>query len=73
MGYELLRNIGFPAIVESHLTLGFGWSLTETLALNVSYAHAFEKTIRSSSLGDAVQFESSLAEDSIGVGLTWVY
>lgn len=73
MGYELLRNIGFPAIVESHLTLGFGYNLSETLALNVSYAHVFEKTIRSSSVGDAVQFESSLSEDSIGVGLTWVY
>ncbi len=73
MGYELLRNVGFPAIVESHLTLGFGVALSDTLALNVSYAHAFEKTIRSSSMGDAIQFESSLSEDSIGVGLTWVY
>jgi len=54
MGYELLRNIGFPAIVESHLTLGFGLNLTETLAVNVSYAHAFKKTIRSNSIGDAV-------------------
>ena len=72
-GYELLRNVGFPAIVESHLTLGFGYQLTETLALNVSYAHVFENDISSSSIGDAIQFESTLSEDSLGVGLAWAF
>lgn len=72
-GYELLRNVGFPAIVESHLTLGFGYQLTESLSLNVAYAHVFEKKINSASMGDAIQFESTLAEDSLGIGFAWAF
>ena len=72
-GYEMLRNVGFPAIVESHLTLGFGYQLTEALALNVAYAHVFENEISSASIGDAIQLESSLSEDSLGLGLAWAF
>lgn len=72
-GYELFRNVGFPAIVESHLTLGFGYQLTENLAVNVAYAHVFENEITSSSVGEAVQLESTLSEDSLGVGLAWAF
>lgn len=70
-GYELLRTIGFPAIVESHLTLGFGYQLSDTLTLNVAYMHAFEKTLTNPSAGDAIIFESSLVEDSLSLGLAW--
>jgi long-chain fatty acid transport protein len=72
-GYELFRNVGFPAIVESHLTLGFGYQLTETLALNVAYAHVFEKEITSTSAGGAIQLGSTLSEDSLGIGLAWAF
>ncbi len=70
-GYELLRNVGFPAIVESHLTLGFGYRLTDTLTLNVAYAHVFENEISSTSAGDAIALESTLSEDSLGLSLAW--
>lgn len=72
-GYELLRNVGFPAIVESHLTLGFGYKLSASLTLNVAYTHVFEKTIESVSAGDAIKLGSSLSEDSLGIGLTWAF
>lgn len=72
-GYELLRNVGFPAIVASHLTLGFGYQLTQVLTLNVAYAHAFEEEITSSSIGDFVQLGSTLSEDSLGIGLAWAF
>ncbi|MBW7907477.1 MAG: outer membrane protein transport protein [Kiritimatiellae bacterium] len=72
-GYELFRNVGFPAIVESHVTLGFGYKLTETLALNVAYVHVFEKEIESVSAGEAIKLGSTLSEDSLGVGLTWAF
>ena len=72
-GYEMLRTVGFPAIVESHLTLGFGYQLTEALALNVAYAHVFENEIASASIGDAIQLGSSLSEDSLGFGLAWAF
>jgi long-chain fatty acid transport protein len=72
-GYELLRNVGFPAIVESHLTLGFGYQVSPSLTVNVAYAHVFEKEIESVSAGDAVRLGSSLKEDSIGIGLAWAF
>lgn len=72
-GYEMFRNIGFPAIVESHLTLGFGYQLTETLTVNVAYAHVFENEITSASIGNAIQLESTLSEDSLGIGLAWAF
>lgn len=72
-GYEMFRNIGFPAIVESHLTLGFGYQLTETLAVNVAYAHVFENEVTSASIGNAIRLESTLSEDSLGVGLAWAF
>jgi len=72
-GYEMLRNVGFPAIVESHLTVGFGYQLTEALSLNVAYAHVLEEEIQSRSMGDAIQLESTLSEDSLGIGLAWAF
>jgi long-chain fatty acid transport protein len=72
-GYEMFRNIGFPAIVESHLTLGFGYQLTETLAVNVAYAHVFENEVTSTSIGNAIRLESTLSEDSLGIGLAWAF
>ncbi|MBW2638153.1 MAG: outer membrane protein transport protein [Deltaproteobacteria bacterium] len=71
LNYEMLRIIGFPAIVEKHLTLGLGYDITERLILNVSYMHAFEETIREASAGNLAILESSLKEDSYSFGLTW--
>lgn len=72
-GYELLRTVGFPAIVESHLTLGFGYKLSDSLTLNASYMHAFEATASSISAGDAISLESTLVEDSVTVALAWSF
>lgn len=72
-GYELLRNVGFPAIVESHLTLGFGYQITDALALNAAYLHAFEQELTSTSAGGAIGFESTLSEDSLGLSLSWAF
>lgn len=70
-GYEMLRTIGFPAIVESHLTLGFSYALSGTLSLNASYMHAFEATSTSVSAGNAIALESTLVENSFSVALAW--
>jgi long-chain fatty acid transport protein len=72
-GYEMLRTIGFPAIVESHLTLGFGYKLSDSLSLNAAYMHAFEATGSSVSMGDAISLESTLVEDSFTVALAWSF
>ena len=58
-GYEMFRNIGFPAIVESHLTLGFGYQLTETLTVNVAYAVSYTVANVDASTTATVTFTSS--------------
>lgn len=73
MGYQMLRNISFPAIVEHHVTLGVGYDITDRLSLHLTYAHAFEKKITSSSADDSMRFHSKLSEDSLTLGLTWIF
>jgi long-chain fatty acid transport protein len=73
----MMSIIGFPAVVEHHLTLGMGFRFTEDLVLNVAWVHAFENT--QSSSGDMMtpggpvptSVESSLYEDTVDVGLSW--
>ncbi len=74
--YETFRIIGFPAIVEKHLTLGVGFRFTERFSMNLGYMHAFEKTISETGtdpFGQPVSLESKLSEDSLDFGLTWVF
>jgi long-chain fatty acid transport protein len=74
--YETFRAIGFPAIVQHHLTLGVGWQLRPDLVLNLSYMHAFEESFSQTGTGPAgtpVTMRSDLSEDSVDVALTWRY
>lgn len=73
MGYEFLRTVGFPAIVETHATLGLGYKLTDAVTVNFDYKHAFEKTIEETSAGGAFKLESALAEDAVGFSLAWQF
>ena len=76
---DMMSIIGFPAVVEHHLTLGLGYQINEDFVLNVAWVHAFENTQKStiadgSSMGlppGAASVESSLYEDTIDVGLSW--
>ncbi len=67
-GNDMASIVGFPAIVEHHVGLGFGYQVNEDIILNLSWVHAFENTMESSINGASV--ESSLSEDTIDVGLT---
>lgn len=74
--YETFRIIGFPAVVEQHLTFGAGYRLTEHFSMNLGYMHAFEKSISESGtdpFGQPVTLKSTLSEDSLDFGLTWVF
>jgi long-chain fatty acid transport protein len=76
-GYEYLRIIGFPALVETHLTFGIGYELSEKFVVNIGYTHAFANKISETGInfggvgGPNVTLGSKLAEDSIDVGLSW--
>lgn len=74
-GYETLRIIGFPAVVEHHVTMGLGYEIAKNLSVNLGYMHAFETSIKSSgTLPDGatpVQLESKLSEDAVDFSLAW--
>lgn len=72
--YETFRVIGFPAVVEQHVTFGVGYEFSDRLSLNVGYVHGFEKTIEETGtnpLGQPTTLKSTLSEDSVDFGLTW--
>jgi len=71
VGNECMRIIGFPAIVEHHISLGAGFKLSQNLTLDVSYIHAFENTV-TSKVNDTT-YKSKLSEDSVSFGLTWSF
>lgn len=71
LNYEYFRIIGFPAIVENHLTFGFGYDLDEKVSFNMGYKHAFEKTIKENFAAGSI--ESKLSEDAIDFGLTFKF
>jgi long-chain fatty acid transport protein len=70
MNYEFFRIIGFPAVIEHHLTMGAGYKFTDNMAVNLSYMHGFEETITETSAGDFATLESTLKEDSVSLGFT---
>lgn len=71
--YEYLRTIGFPAIVENHITAGAGINITKKVSLNVGYMHAFQNTMTEHSVGSAVTLQSKLSEDSYEFGLNIMF
>ncbi len=72
--YETFRIIGFPAIVEQHITLGMGYKFSEKFSLHIGLMNALEKIMSESGLditGNPVILESTLSESSIDFGFTW--
>jgi long-chain fatty acid transport protein len=72
--YESFRVVGFPAVVEQHLTAGVGYELGESLMLNLSYMHAFENELSENGTaldGSNANLKSKLSEDSLSFAFTW--
>jgi len=72
--YETFRVIGFPAIVEHHMTAGIGYEFGESLILNLSYMHAFENSLSEKGTGpdnNDAKIKSKLYEDSLSFAFTW--
>ena len=72
--YESFRVIGFPAVVEHHITAGVGYELGENLVLNLSYMHAFENELSENGTapdGSNANVQSKLSEDSLSFAFTW--
>jgi long-chain fatty acid transport protein len=70
---EGFRVVGFPAIVEHHLTVGAGINISPKVSLNVGYVHAFENSIKETSAFNLITYESTLYEDAYEVGLNIMF
>ncbi len=71
--YETIRIIGFPAVVEHHITAGVGYRLTDSFGLNLSFMYSPQETIKEASAFNAITLESKLSEWSTTAGLTWYF
>jgi long-chain fatty acid transport protein len=72
--YETFRIIGFPAIVEQHISAGIGYKFTDFFSLDLGFMYAFDNTITETGtdpFGQPVTIESTLKETSVDFGLTW--
>ena len=72
--YETFRIIGFPAVVEQHITAGAGYAFSEKFELNLGYTHAFQNSVSESGSfmgGPGASITSKLSEDSVDFGITW--
>ena len=70
-GYEYFRVIGFPGIVESHITLGAGYEFSPKFTLNLGYKNALAKTITETS--GPVTLKSKLSETAYDLGLNFKF
>jgi len=70
-GQDVMSIVSFPAIVEHHLGLGIGYQINDDFVLNLSWVHAFENTMKSSTPDGSASVESTLSEDTIDLGLSW--
>lgn len=78
-GFETLRVIGFPAIVEHHITAGLGYDVTRDVSINLGYMHAFKEKVRSTGTlpsafgGNPVALESTLSENAVDFSIAWKF
>jgi long-chain fatty acid transport protein len=72
--FETFRTIGFPAIVEHHITAGIGYDITDRVAVNVGFMHAFENSITGTGtniVGQPTSIKSRLSETGVDFGISW--
>jgi long-chain fatty acid transport protein len=67
------ENIAFPAVAESHVTLGLGWDATETLAVNVGGMYSPKVTVTGANPAaqGLAAYQTSMSQYAIDLGLGW--
>jgi long-chain fatty acid transport protein len=74
--YETFRLIGFPAIVEQHISLGLEYRVSSNVLVEATYTHAFRNNVTEQGtnlLGNPVTLSSSLSEDSFDLGVRFSF
>ncbi len=65
--------VGFPAIAEHHLTLGFNWKIAPNFDIDFSYVYAFKSDVTATAAMGAGEVSAKMYQHSIGVGLNWSF
>lgn len=71
--YEYFRIIGFPGVVEHHITFGAGYEFSPKLTLNLGYKKALAKSISETDSTGAYAIKSELSETAYDFGLTFKF
>ncbi len=70
-------NMLAPGVVQQHVSLGGTWLATPAIELSAFYAHAFKQTVEGSGNidlgGGPMDADLTMSQDSLGVGLGWLY
>jgi long-chain fatty acid transport protein len=73
------ENIAFPAVAESHVTLGLGWDATETLAVNAGAMYSPTATVSGANGAlppggqGLTAYSTSMSQYSVDLGLGWKF
>lgn len=70
-GYEYFRVIGFPAIVQNHITISASYIISQKITLNLSYKHALKETLKETS--GTITLKSEFSEDIVDFGITFKF
>lgn len=72
--YEAFRIIGFPAVVEHHVTLGVEHRFSDKFFVTLGGMYGFGNTIKEQGTdltGQPITIESTLSEVGLDLGFTW--
>lgn len=66
------ENIAFPAVAESHITLGLGWDITPAWGLQVGGMYSPKSTVKGANAQQFLtEYETSMSQYSIDLGVSW--
>lgn len=70
---DVFANALFPAIMETHVTLGASYQIDDRLAVHVAYVHALKETLTDDSGSFGTGTEISMSQNSATIGLSWAF
>lgn len=67
------ENIAFPAVAESHITLGLGWDITPAWGLQVGGMYSPKTTVKGANAAEQFigSYETAMSQYSIDLGVSW--
>jgi len=69
------ENIAFPAVAESHVTVGLGWDATPSLAVNAGGMYSPQATVTGANAAGQglASYSTSMSQYAIDLGLGWKF